>query len=155
MMFYCIINQKDEIMKKLLYISLIIPLILVAGLNVDKISKILADIKSVKKDKILTFFNSNKNIHLKQRLKLTSKEKADIILFPKTKSDKIVIVDSYRALQINKNSIGAIYLKKGRTQIIFIEERLKKRGLTLSDPYNKHLLSECQINPVCLLSNVK
>ncbi len=155
MMFYSIINQKDEVMKKLLYISLIVPIFLVAGLNLNKVSNTLAHIKSVKEDKVLTFFNSNKNIHLKNRLKFTSKENADIILFPKNKSNKIVIVDSYRALQMNKNSIGAIYLKKGRTQIIFIEERLKKSGLTLSNSYSKHLLSECQINPICLLSNIK
>ena len=154
MMFYSIINQKDEIMKKLLYISLIVPIFLVAGLNVNKVSNTLAHIKSVNADKVLKFFNSNKNIHLKKRLKITSKENADIILFPKNKSNKIVIVDSYKALQMNKNSIGAIYLKKGRTQIIFIDERLKKNGLQLPNSYNKHLLNECQINPICLLSNV-
>ena len=143
-------------MKKLLYISLIVPIFLVAGLNVNKVSNTLAHIKSVKKDKVLKFFNSNKNIHLKKRLNFsTSKENADIILFPKNKSNKIVIVDSYKALQMNKNSIGAIYLKKGRTQIIFIDERLKKNGLELPNSYNKHLLSECQINPICLLSSFK
>ena len=142
-------------MKKLLYISLLLPLLLVAGLNVNKVSNTLAHIKSVKTDKVLKFFNSNKDIHLKKRLNFTSKENADIILFPKNKSNKIVIVDSYKALQMNKNSIGAIYLKKGRTQIIFIDERLKKNGLKLPNSYNKHLLSECQINPICLLSSFK
>ncbi len=156
MMFYSIIKQKDEIMKRLLYVSLIVPMFVVAGLNVDKVSNTLAHIESVKRDKVLKFFNSNKNIHLKKRLNITtSKENADIILFPKNKSKKIVIVDSYKALRVHKNSIGAIYLKKGRTQIIFIDERLKKNGLKLPNSYNKHLLSECQLNPICLLSDLK
>ncbi len=154
MMFYSIINPKDRTMKKLLYISLVLPILLVAGLNVEKVGNTLADIKSVKVGKVLKFFNSNKNINLGKKLKFTSKEKADIILFPKSRSNKIVIVDSYKKLQTDKNSIGAIYLKKGRTQIIFIEERLKKNGLTLPDSYSKHLLSECQINPMCLLANI-
>jgi len=141
-------------MKKLLYIFLIVPIFLVAGLNLNEISKTLAEIKSVSSNKVLKFFNANQNIKLKENIKFTSREKANIILFPKKKSNKIIIVDSYKALQNNKNSIGAIYIKKGRTQIIFIEERLKKSGLTLPSSYTKHLFSECQINPICLLSNV-
>ena len=142
-------------MKKLLYISLIVPIFLVAGLNLNKVSEILTEIKPVSSNKVLKFFNANQNIKLKQNLKFTSRERANIILFPKKKNNKIVIVDSYKALQINKNSIGAIYLKKGRTQIIFIEERLRKSGLTLPSAYNKHLLNECEINPICLLSNIE
>ncbi len=142
-------------MKKLLYISLIVPIFLVAGLNLNKVSEILTEIKPVSSNKVLKFFNANQNIKLKQNLKFTSRDRANIILFPKNKSNKIVIVDSYKALQINKNSIGAIYLKKGRTQIIFIEERLRKSGLALPSAYNKHLLNECEINPICLLSNME
>ena len=142
-------------MKKLLYISLIVPIFLVAGLNLNKVSKILSEIKPVSSNKVLKFFNANQNIKLKENLKFTSRDMANIILFPKKKSNKIVIVDSYKALQMNKNSIGAIYLKKGRTQIIFIEERLKKSGLYLPRSYNKHLLNECEINQICLLSNIE
>ena len=142
-------------MKKLLYISLIVPLFLVAELNVNKVSKALAHIKAIQSNRVLKFFNANKNIKLKEELKFTTREDANIILFPKKKTNKITIVDSYRALQINKNSIGAIYLKKGRTQIIFIKERLEKSGLTVPSSYTKQLLNECQINPICLLSNIK
>ncbi len=142
-------------MKNLLYIALIVPIFLVAGLNVDKVSEALADLKSVRSNRVLKFFNDNKSIKLTKRIKFTSLEKANIILFPKKKiKNKMLIVDSYRALQNNKNSIGAIYLKKGRTQIIFIEERLKKNGLALPKSYNKHILSECQIDPICLLADI-
>lgn len=140
-------------MKKLFCILLIIPIFSVAGLNVDKVTKTLSNIKSAK---TLNFFNANKSIDLKNKLKLTSFQDANIILFPKKNvSKKMTIVDSYKALQLNKNSIGAIYLKKGRTQIIFIDERLKKNGLSLTDDYNKNLLSECQINPICLLTDIE
>ncbi len=140
-------------MKKLFFILLIIPIFSVAGLNIPKVAKTLSNIQSAK---TLNFFNANKNIDLKNKLKLSSFQDANIILFPKKNvSKKMTIVDSYKALQLNKNSIGAIYLKKGRTQIIFIDERLKKNGLSLSNSFNKNLLSECQINPICLLSNIK
>ena len=142
-------------MKNLLYIALIVPIFLVAGLNVNKVSEALADLKSVRPNRVLKFFNDNKSIKLTKKLKFTSLKNANIILFTKKKiKNKMLIVDSYRALQDNKNSIGAIYLKKGRTQIIFIEERLKKNDLLLPKSYNKYILSECQINPICLLTDI-
>ena len=142
-------------MKKLLCISLFLPLLLVAGLNVNKVSNTLVHLESVRANEVLKFFNANEKIKLNNSLKFTSLEKANIVLFPKKNTNKISIVDSYKKLQENKKSIGAIYLKKGRTEIIFINERLKDNGLRLPNSYNKHLLSECQINPVCLLSDMK
>ncbi len=142
-------------MKKLLCISLFLPLLLVAGLNVNKVSNTLVHLESVRANEVLKFFNANEKIKLNNGLKFTSLEKANIVLFPKKNTNKISIVDSYKKLQENKKSIGAIYLKKGRTEIIFINERLKDNGLRLPNSYNKHLLSECQINPVCLLSDMK
>jgi hypothetical protein len=139
-------------MKKLFYALMIIPVFLLAGLNVEKVSKTLSQLKSVKSVKTVKFYNANKKFNL--RLKnLTSSNKANIVIFPTNKNtNKLQIVDSYKALRLNPKSIGAIYLKKGRTQIVFIEERLKNNGLILSPSYKKHLLSECQINPLCLLT---
>jgi len=137
-------------MKKLLYILLIVPIFVVAGLNIEKVNNTLLNIQSSQE---LKFFNANKNIDLKNKLNFTSFKDANIILFSDEKNvRKMIISNSYHALQMNKNSIGAIYLKKGRTQIIFIEERLKKNGLFLPLAFNKHLLTECQINPTCLSS---
>jgi len=140
-------------MKKLFYIMALLPVVLFAGLNIKKINNTLSSIKSVK---TLTFYNDNKNIDLKDTLKFTSKTKASIIIFPNQNvKNKMVIVNSYKALVTNKNSIGAIYLKKGRTQIIFIKERLQRNGLSLPTSFKNNLLSECQINPICLFVAMK
>ena len=140
-------------MKKLLYLLLIVPIFLSAELNIEKVSNVLQNLQS---SKPLKFFNANKRIDLKNRVRFTSLEDANIILFSDSKNiKKMTIANSYKALQMNKNSIGAIYLKKGRTQIIFISERLKKNGLYLSSSFDKYILSECQLNLVCLLTNIK
>jgi len=136
-------------MKKLFYMMALMPLVLFAGLNINKINNTLLSIKSAE---TLKYYNNNKTIDFKNKLKFTSLSKANIILFPNQKvKNKMVIVNSYKALVMNKNSIGAIYLKKGRTQIIFIEERLKRNGLELPSSFKNNLLNECQINLVCLL----
>jgi len=140
-------------MKKLLYSLLIIPMFLSAGMNVSKVNIALTSLKSIEP---LKFFNANKNINLHQKLNFTSFENANIVLFSdKVSKHKLTITKSYKALRTNKNSIGAIYVKKGRTQIIFIDERLKEHGLSLPSSFNKNLLSECQLNPVCLVTSLK
>ena len=140
-------------MKKILYFLLIIPIFLIAGLNVSKVTNVLTSIKSTNP---LKFFNANKNINLNGKLNLTSFENANVVLFSnRISKNKLNIVNSYKALRTNKNSIGAIYVKKGRTQIVFIEERLQKNGLSLPSSFNKNLLSECQLNPICLLESIK
>jgi len=48
----------------------------------------------------------------------------------------------------------AIYLKKGRTQIIFVKERLKNNGLDLPKAYKKHLINECKLNLLCFLKGI-
>ena len=139
-------------MKKLFYALMIIPVFLLAGLNVAKVSKTLSELKSVKSIKTVKFYNANKKINLKLKNLTSVIDKANIIIFPNNKNrNKLMIVSSYKALRTNPKSIGAIYLKKGRTQIIFIEERLKNNGLSLPKIYKQNLLTECQINPICLL----
>lgn len=140
-------------MKKILIFLLFIPIFAFSGLNIIKVNKMLTQLKSAKE---LKFYNANRQIALTGKLHFTSMEDADIILFSdKKNSNKMTIVNSYKALRSNKNSIGAIYLKKGRTQIIFIKERLKSHKISLSSNFEQHLLSECQLNPLCLLSLIK
>ncbi len=140
-------------MKKILILLFFIPIFAFSGLNTIKVNKMLTQLKSAKE---LKFYNANRQIALTGKLHFTSMEDADIILFSDEKiSNKMTIVNSYKALRSNKNSIGAIYLKKGRTQIIFIKERLKSHKISLSSNFEQHLLSECQLNPLCLLSLIK
>ena len=138
-------------MKKIIYLLFLVPLVLTAGLDISKINKTLSSMTSSKEK--LKFFNANSKIKMKRELTFTSIEKANIILFPKqnSKVSQISIVDSYSALRGNKKYIGAIYLRKERTQIVFIKERLENNSLTLPSKYDKYIITECQLNPVCLL----
>jgi len=138
-------------MKKIIYLLFLVPLVLTAGLDISKINKTLSSMTSSKEK--LKFFNANSKIKMKRELTFTSIENANIILFPKQNStiSQISIVDSYSALRDNKKYIGAIYLRKERTQIVFVKERLENNSLTLPSKYDKYIITECQLNPVCLL----
>lgn len=137
-------------MKKIIYLLFFLPLILVAGLNMSKINSTLSSIAA---SKPITFFNADSSINLKGDLIFTTIDNADIILFPKelTKVKNIGITGSYKSLRDSEKYIGAIYLRKERTQIVFIKERLESNHFTLPDKYKKHIITECQLNPICLL----
>ncbi|MCH9739920.1 MAG: hypothetical protein K0U38_03640 [Epsilonproteobacteria bacterium] len=140
--------------RKTIYLLLLVPLLGVAELDIEKVNRVLLGLKSSKQ---LHFFNDNQQLvqqleNKKSKLKFTSLKNADILLFPKSpKSEKVVIVNSYKALKKNSESIGAIYLLKGRTQIVFVDERLEKKGLHLSKDLHEYLIDECLLNPICLL----
>ena len=132
-------------MKKVLIVLSVLPLIVFASINVKKVTNVLLNINA---NKPIKFYNANEKIDLSNNMKFTSLENANIVLFSlKDYTSKMTIVDSYEKLKLNKNSIGAIYLKKGRTQIVFVKERLEANGLTLSAKFKKHLLHEWQLNP--------
>ena len=144
---------KDKVMKKIITILTIIPIIAFASLNVQKVSNTLSNLKG---NKTISFFNANSQINLSGKIRLSSLNSADIVLFAsKEHASKITIVNSYKKLKLNKNSIGAIYLKKGRTQIVFIKERLSSHGLKLSSKFKKHIVNEWQLNPKLLMNNLK
>jgi len=138
-------------MKKIINILLLLPIVALADLDVSKIGGALSSIQSSKSSKVLKFYN-NSGLNLKKQLNFTSKSNADIILFPKKhNTHQALVVNSYEALKSNQNSIGAIYMKKGRTQIIFIKERLENRGLNMMSSSKKYIVPECQLSALCLL----
>jgi len=137
-------------MKKIITLLVIFPVFILAGLDMFKVNKALSSIKS---SKSLKFYNEDKSLELNKKLNFTTQSKADILLFPKNKkSTKVLVVDSYKALKDNKNSIAAIYVKKGRTQIIFVKERLKNNGFDLMKVSEKYLIPECQLKSICLIN---
>ncbi|NOZ90010.1 MAG: hypothetical protein GXO60_01860 [Epsilonproteobacteria bacterium] len=140
-------------MKKLkIYALLLVPLLAFSELNIEKVNGVLSSIKS--HNKSLTYYTTDKNFLNKLKVaKSNSLNRADILLFPKNKKvRKPIIVNSYNALKNNKKSIGAIYVKKGRTQIMFVDERLKARGLKLAPKYNRYIIKESYLCPLCLLT---
>ena len=88
---------------KYLYLLLLTPLLVFAELNIEKVNDALTSIKSSKK---LSYFSNDKSLLTKLKIKkTTSIKEADILLFPKKKSSKkIVIEDSYSKLKKNKNN---------------------------------------------------
>jgi len=137
---------------KYLYILLLAPLFSFADLDIEKVNDALSSIKS---NKELSYFSNDKKFLTKLNIpKSNSIKKADIILFPEGENaKKIVIVNSYSKLKKDKESIGAIYVKKGRTQIMFVDERLKKNGLKIIN--KKYQINECHLNPICFLKLTK
>lgn len=140
--------------KKLISLLLLIPILSFAELNIQKINNALVGIKSTKKE--LTFYNGDKDLlpklEEKSKVKFTSSTKADILLFSeKENKGKALIVNNYQQLKDKKDSIGAIYIKKGRTQIVFVKERLEAKGLESTEALNEYLITECHFNPQCFL----
>ncbi len=138
-----------------IYLLLIIPIFAFCDLNIDKVNRVLSGLESTK---VLKFYNANTSLKHKLQsintpLHFTTKQQADIWLFPtSTQGDKLLIVNSYSALKKNEQRIiGAIYTKKGRTQIFFVRERLNAKGLKLPANMEKYLISECYLHSICLL----
>ncbi len=135
-----------------IYLLLYIPLLLFSDLNIEKINAVLSNIKL--NNNPIIYYSKSKSFFSKLNVKKSNSiDGANIIIFPKKNGiDKMSIVDSYAKLRQNSNSIGAIYIKKSRTQIIFVDERIKTKGLKLSNKYNKYIIKECYLNGFCFLN---
>jgi len=131
---------------------LLIPFLGFANLNIEKINEILSSI--LQDGKSVLYFSHDKSFISKLSIpKASTIEDANIIIFPISKlKDKLTIVNSFEKLKEDKNSIGAIYLKKGRTQILFVEERLKKNNLEIAPKYNRYIIKECYLTELCLFN---
>jgi len=137
-----------SVMKNVGVMFLLLPILTFAELNMDKVNSVLLNITASKE---LLYYSTEVNIGLDKKLKFTSLDNADIVLFPKKSlKNKIIIATSYQELKDNKNSIGAVFLKKHRTQIIFIKERLQNKGLSLPRKFNNYIYPLCHINATCL-----
>jgi len=138
-------------MKKIINI-IILPILAFSSLDISKINNALSSIQSSSSlSEPLKFYSTSKQLDLMEKLHFTSRNNADIILFPKKKKiQKAFVVDSYGALKEYEQSIGAIYIKKGRTQIIFVRERLENNGFDMTKTSNKYIIRECQLRSICL-----
>ncbi|MCK4441454.1 MAG: hypothetical protein KAU90_05570 [Sulfurovaceae bacterium] len=138
--------------KSNIYLLVFVPLLAFSELNMERVNLLLSSLKL--HNKPLTYYSTDKIFMNKLTvLKADSSKKADIILFPKNKKvKKTIIVNNYNDLKNNKKSIGAIYMKKGRTQIMFVDERLKAKGFNLSSKYSSYIIKESYLCPLCLLA---
>ena len=84
-------------------------------------------------------FNFKSNIKIVRVI-----ENSNLILlnsenYNKKFKNKILFVSSYKNLIKYENAIGALYWKKGRPQIIFLKDRLKKYGLEIEPYLSKYI----------------
>ncbi|NPA61626.1 MAG: hypothetical protein GXO06_05025 [Epsilonproteobacteria bacterium] len=139
---------------KNLFIALLIPLLGFANFNIEKINEILSLIR--RDGNTIRYFSSKKWFISKLSVsKAKGIDDADVIIFPTSKDvNRSIIVDSYDRLKRDKSSIGAIYMKKGRTQILFVDERLNRDGFSIPqefrDRYEQYIIKECHLRELCL-----
>lgn len=54
----------------------------------------------------------------------------------------LLFATDYHILKASKEVIGALYWKKGRSQLLFVRQRLKAHGIVLSKEYQKFIIDE-------------
>lgn len=54
----------------------------------------------------------------------------------------ILFVTDYRYLKSSEDIVGAFYWRKGRSQLLFINKRLKEHNITLPVPYQNFMIDE-------------
>lgn len=54
----------------------------------------------------------------------------------------IIFVTNYHFLKISKEIVGAFYWRKGRSQLLFIKNRLKQHNITLPKEYQNFMINE-------------
>ena len=54
----------------------------------------------------------------------------------------IIFVTNYHFLKISKEIVGAFYWRKGRSQLLFIKNRLKQHNITLPKEYQSFMIDE-------------
>ncbi len=63
-------------------------------------------------------------------------ELSKLVSLPK----QILFATSYTLLKKNNNIVGALYWRKGRSQLVFIKDRLEKHDIVLPSAYHKFII---------------
>lgn len=77
---------------------------------------------------------TNKNI-LKKILKNKNNNQSE-------GSQAILFATDYRLLKYSEDIVGAFYWKKGRSQLLFVKNRLDKQDITLPSEYKKYTVDK-------------
>ncbi|WP_457621341.1 hypothetical protein [Persephonella sp.] len=115
-------------------------------LEVKILEKISADI--LKKDYIKVYllgYPKERILKYGKNLIITeSCETAEIIIVREKVEipckDKIILATNFYLLLEYPDAVGAFYWKKGRPHIVFLKERLDKKGITLPYEYEKFII---------------
>ena len=71
---------------------------------------------------------------------VTSQKELEEIQKIKTKNSIIIFATQEKLLFDNKLTIGAFYWKKGRSQLLFVKDRLDKYHIKLPNEYDKFII---------------
>jgi hypothetical protein len=70
----------------------------------------------------------------------TYKKIYNLIVNQKKREDVIIFATDYHLLKEYPYIVGALYWKKGRSQLLFLKPRLKKYHITLPDEYQQFIV---------------
>lgn len=112
--------------------------------EVKLLEKVLSDITQ-KQLMYVCIYDSEKIQYIQKyctKIHITNCEKADVIISDREipYNNKPVIALNEEILKKLKNAIGGLYWKKGRPQLIFLEDRLKKFDIQLPSEYNRFII---------------
>jgi len=124
-------------------------------LEIKILEKIFTDI--TKKKRVRVVILGNKSEYFSEGIRKYSKrlresrscKKADIVFLagvyrgklPKGCGGKILFSSRKKDILLRENCVGAFYWKKGRPNILFIRERLRKKKIKLPPEYNRFIES--------------
>lgn len=113
---------------------------------------------SMIQDETIKFYTQNREYatvfaHAEHFVLVDKAEDADIVLITSKKEieklkhtilpkNTILFTTSYRLLKTNDDIVGAFYWRKGRSQLLFIKERLEKNNIHLPQSYRKYIVGE-------------
>ncbi|MFN4307383.1 hypothetical protein [Sulfurihydrogenibium azorense] len=112
--------------------------------EVKLLEKVLSDITQ-KQLIYVCIYDSEKIQYIQKyctKIHITNCEKADVIISDREipYNNKPVIALNEEILKKLQNAIGGLYWKKGRPQLIFLEDRLKKFDIQLPSEYNRFII---------------
>ena len=131
-------------MRKILTILLLAQALFASDINSRLFEKIFTGIFP-NKERIKIYTPGKNSYKFSSKIIVTNEiYKADLIFLHNNESiqlihNKTFFVSSYKQLKNYPNAIGALYWKKGRPQIIFIEDRLKEQNVNIADYLKKYI----------------
>ena len=98
-------------------------------------------------------FGYSKKISLSENIEntdiilITHESTLNDILYTMTKdtnytAQPIIFVTNYQFLKVSDKIVGAFYWRKGRSQLLFIKNRLEQYDITLPEEYQRFMIDE-------------
>jgi hypothetical protein len=147
-----LVQSGVSVLKKLLLLFiLLIPLLFASDLKTEqKIYKLIIHTLLPEKKEIKVWSDSLQNEKLLKTIPnlivVKDSKDADFLLLDQqniTNTKGIIFVSNYKLLQKLRNkAVGGFFWQKGRPNILFLQENLKKRNITLPQSMQEYIEDE-------------